>query len=362
MRIRLVRPLPVIGALSMVAPAIIAPAIVALAIVALVIGGGAIGGGAAARAEPPITSATREVHVLFLGNSFTARHNLAQLVKSMVEAGNPNCKFNVTTVIYGGRTPADHWRLYSQNFVNLSTLTVEQEQAAIAALEKAVEADPRDKYAANALNRYHRPLLKSLSESPPESPAGPRHRWDLVVLQSYRDDLDGEQSKYVEFVPKFAGLIQAQGGRTILYETTPLTQNEKPLTTAPDPRPVRQKEAVIAALAKRVDAIVVPMSTVALECQTVRPYLTLRYVNDAHLNKTMAYLTACTFYGALCGRSPQGLPIDTVTDTKPLDAKHRDQDQDGHPLTQKFSAKDAADLQRIAWEGLRRFREQAAGR
>jgi len=325
-----------------------------LTIVALAIGGVAIGGGESPAAEPPITSTTREVNVLFLGNSFTARHNLAHLVKSMVEAGNPNCRFNVTTVIYGGRTPADHWRLYSQNFVNFSTLTVEQEEAAIAALEKAVETDPRDKYSASALNRYHRPLLKSL--------AGPRHRWDLVVLQSYRDDVDGEQSKFVEFVPKFAELIKAQGGRTILYETTPLTQNEKPLTTPPDPRPVREKEAVIAALAKRVDAIVVPMATVALHCQTVRPDLTLRYVNDAHLNKTMAYLTACTFYGALCDRSPQGLPIDTVSDTKPLDAKHPDQDQDGHPLTQKFSAKDAADLQRIAWEGLRQFREQASGR
>lgn len=315
-----------------------------------------LSGVADCKADPPITSSTRELKVLFLGNSFTARHDLAQIVKSMIEAGNPNCKFDVTTVIYGGRTPEDHWRLHSQNFVNFSTLTIEQEQATIAALKKAVEADPKDKYAATALSRYHRPLLQSL--------AGPRHQWDLVVLQSYRDDVDGERSKFVEFVPKFAELIKAQGGRTILYETTPLTQNEQPLTTHPDPQPIREKEAVIGALARRVDAIVVPMSTVALHCQMVRPDLTLRYVNDAHLNKTMAYLTACTFYGALCDRSPEGLPIDTVSDTKPRDAKHPDQDMDGQPLTQKFSAKDTADLQRIAWDGLQRFRVQAtaAGR
>jgi hypothetical protein len=317
-----------------------------LAIVALTIRSGAV-----AKAEPPITPSTRELNVLFLGNSFTARHDLAHLVKSMIEAGNPNCKFNVTTVIYGGRTPADHWRLYSQNFVNFSTLTLEQEKASIAALEKAAEANPRDKYPANALNRYHRPLLESLK--------GPRHNWDLVVLQSYRDDVDGRQSKFVEFVPKFAELIKAQGGRTVLYETTPLTQNERPLTTTPDSQPIREKEAVIAGLAKRVDAVVVPMSTVALHCQTVRPDLTLRYVNDTHLNKTMAFLTACTFYAALCDRSPQGLPVDTVTDTKPLDAKHPDLDMDGNSLTQKFSAKDAADLQRIAWDGLKQFSEQA---
>ncbi|MGC3970991.1 MAG: SGNH/GDSL hydrolase family protein [Pirellulales bacterium] len=317
-----------------------------LAIVAI-----AFSGAAVSKAEPPITSSTRKVKVLFLGNSFTARHNLAHLVKAMIEAGNPNCKFDVTTVIYGGRTPADHWRLHSQNFVNFSTLTVEQEKASIAALEKMVEIAPRDKYAAGALSKYHRPLLESL--------AGPRHKWDLVVLQSYRDDMEGERSKFVEFVPKFAELVKAQGGRTILYETTPLTQNERPLTMSPDPRPIREKEAVIRALAQRVDAIVVPMATVALQCQTVRPDLTLRYVNDAHLNKTMAYLTACAFYGALCDRNPQGLPIDTVSDTKSRDAKHPDQDMDGEPLSQKFSPRDAADLQRIAWDGLQEFREQA---
>ncbi|MGC3967758.1 MAG: hypothetical protein QM775_10415 [Pirellulales bacterium] len=46
-----------------------------------------------------------------------------------------------------------------------------------------VEIDPRDKYAAGALSNYHRPLLEPLAD--------PRHKWDLVVLQSYRDDMEG---------------------------------------------------------------------------------------------------------------------------------------------------------------------------
>ena len=186
-----------------------------------------------------------------------------------------------------------------------------------------------------------------------------RKKWDIVVLQSYRDDLAGEKSLYVEYAPKYAELIKAQGGRVVLYETTPTTQNSKPLTSPPDSAVVTAKAKVIASLAKRIDATVVPMSMVALRCQTVRPDLALRYVSDGHLNQTMGYLTACTFYAALFNRSPEGLPIDTVNDTRTKDGKPA-QDPDGGPLKRTFQAKDRADLQRIAWEGLKQFKELAA--
>ena len=81
--------------------------------------------------------------------------------------------------------------------------------------------DPDDKYAASALSR-HRELSRSLD--------APRENWDIVVLQSYRDDLDGDRSLYVQYAPRFAELIKAQGGRVVLYETTPTTQNDRPLT------------------------------------------------------------------------------------------------------------------------------------
>ena len=53
----------------------------------------------------------KTLNVLFIGNSFTAGHNLAQVVKAMAEAGDPDLSFDVTTVIYGGRRLVDHWRL-----------------------------------------------------------------------------------------------------------------------------------------------------------------------------------------------------------------------------------------------------------
>ena len=291
------------------------------------------------------------LNVLFIGNSYTARHKLSQVVKAMAEAGNPNLRFDVSTVIYGGRRLVDHWRLGTQNFVKIAALTPGEEQATIKSLEEMLAKDPEDKYAKGALGR-HRELLKSLDS---------RHKkWDVVVLQSYRDDLRGDQSLYVEYAPKFAQLIKAQGGRVILYETTPTTQNAKPLTAPPDSKPVVEKAGTIAALAKRIDATVVPMSIVALRCQTDRPDLTLRFVNDAHLNQTLAYLTACTFYAALFDRSPEGLPIDTITDIRYLDSDHKNLDRDGDAIARTFSAKDRADLQRIAWEGFKQFEKIAA--
>jgi hypothetical protein len=122
---------------------------------------------------------------------------------------------------------------------------------------------------------------------------------------------------------------------------------------------VTAKARTIAALARQLDAIVVPMSMVALRCQTVRPDLTLRWIKDGHGNQTMGYLTACTFYAALFNRSPEGLPIDTVNDYGPKGDKAH-QDPDGGPMRRTLSAKDRADLQRIAWEGFKQFQQVTA--
>ena len=290
----------------------------------------------------------KTLNVLFIGNSYTARHNLSSVVKAMAEAGNPGLTFNRTDVIYGGRTLKDHWRLGTQNIVKQSTLTEAEEKATITALEKAVAADPKDKYSPSALKR-HRDLLPELESH--------RTPWDIVVLQSYRDDIEGDPTPYAQFAPKFAELVKAQGGRVILYETTPTTQNEKPLTAAPDAAPIMAKERAIAALANRIDAAVAPMALVAHRCQTERPDLTLRFINDAHLNQTLSYLTACTLYAAIFDRSPVGLPIDSITDTRHIEDGSNDKtkDRDGQPITRTFSDKDRADLQRIAWEGYSEF-------
>ena len=66
---------------------------------------------------------------------------------------------------------------------------------------------------------------------------------------------------------------------------------------------------------------------------------------------------ACTFDAALFDRSPEGLPIDSVTDIRFLDKDNRDKDRDGKPITRTFPPKERLALQRIAWEGYRKFKE-----
>lgn len=290
----------------------------------------------------------KTLNVLFIGNSYTARHNLAKVVMTMAESGNPDVSMNVSTVIYGGRRLVDHWRLGTQNFVRVEDLTQEEQEQTIAELEKTISDDPEDRYAKNAL-RNHQDLLENLEKR--------RTTWDVIVLQSYRDDLEGPESLYAQYAPKFAALAKAQKAKVILYETTPNTQNATPLSEAPDPAPVFQKARSISQLAKRLEAEVAPMSLIALRCQTERPDLTLRFINDAHLNHTMAYLTACAIYSAIFDKSPQGLAVDTITDIRFFNNTDKTKDRDGKPISRKFSDTDLADLQRIAWEGRQQFQE-----
>jgi len=297
------------------------------------------------RAAPADASA-RTLHVLFLGNSFTNRHTLARIVKDLAEAGDPNLKFEYMSVIYAGRTLADHWKFASQNYIQVATLTAEEQARTIASLAALAVQEPQNGHIRSALTR-HTTLARNLENH--------RQKWDVVVLQSYKDDLDGEQSSFCEYAPKFAALAKSAGARVVLYETTPNTQNERPLTSPPDPAPVIAKARVMAGLARRIGATVVPMSSVALRCQVTQPQFTLRYLNDAHPNQTMAYLTACTFYGALFDRSPAGLTVDTVTETRA--GNKAGEDPDGNPLTRQFSAQERAQLQAAAWDGLQWFRE-----
>ena len=291
---------------------------------------------------------TSTMRVLFIGNSYTARHDLANVVEAMAEERLTALDVEVTTVIYGGRTLSDHWRLGTQHILNQHQTTANDVQQTLRSLRKQLEANSDDRHARAAIKRQA-DFLQNLDTT--------RAKWDAVVLQSYRDDLDAEQSLYVKYAPRFAALAHGQGARVILYETTPTTQNKDPISDVPDAGPIHRKARIIAKLANEIDASVAPMSLVALRCQMVRPDLTLRFQNDAHLNQTMAYLSACAIYAALFDRSPEGLNIDSITDIRFFNDKDRSKDRDGAPITRKFSATDRADLQRIAWQSHLEFQK-----
>ena len=285
-----------------------------------------------------------ELNVLFIGNSYTARHNLADVVKEMAEAGNPGLSFNTTSVIYGGRTLKDHWRLGTQHIVNQHRVTKKEIQETVEALKEASN-DPKDRYAPAGLKRQ----TALLNSYPPS-----REKWDIIVLQSFRDDLKGDDSLYMQFAPKYAELANEQGARVILYVTTPTTQNAEALSTKPEKAPILKKTKSVARLANKIGANAAPMALVAHRSQSQRPDLPLRFINDAHLNQTLSYMSACTLYAAIFDKNPQGLPVTQVTDIRFLEGD-KTKDRDGLPITKVFSNRDRADLQRIAWEGYQEF-------
>ena len=303
-----------------------------------------------ANSQEKQNAAGKTMNVLFVGNSYTARHNLANVVKQLAEAGNPGMTFNPTQVIYGGRTLSDHWRLGTQHIVNQHSVTEQEVQETISHLQSLVQAKPKDKYNPSGLKRM-RALLKAI-----ENGTVDRFKWDLVVLQSYRDDLKGLESRYVKFAPQFSELAKAQGARVLLYETTPTTQNQFPLQQPYDPAPVMEKSKVMAQLARDCDAMIAPMAFVANQCQAGAPEIALRFKNDAHLNQTMAYLTACTMYSALFGKSPEGIEINSVTDIRYWENDRKTgKDRDGNPIKRVFSDKERLFLQRTAFNALQDF-------
>lgn len=302
------------------------------------------------------TNEKNTLNVLFIGNSYTARHSLANVIKQMAEAADPNLIFNPTTVIYGGQRLVNHWSFGTQNIVRQHSLTREEQLATIARIRESMGKNPEGKHFRGALGRQEK-LLAELDAGNMS-----RTKWDVIVLQSYRDDIDvapnAKETLYAQFAPRFAKLAEAQGARVVLYETTPTTQNAQPLTTKPDSAPIMDKVKNIARLANSTKSKVASMSLAGLRCQTERPDLSLRFVNDAHLNQTMAYLTACSVYAAIFNRSPVGLPVNSVTDIRFLEKdgqKDKDKDRDGKPITKTFSLKDLADLQRIAWNSYQEF-------
>ena len=79
----------------------------------------------------------KKLNILFLGNSFTARHDIAGLVERILEEGDPATDVQVQRVIYGGQNMFKHSTYYfSQSFIEQSTLSNEQINDRIARMKE----------------------------------------------------------------------------------------------------------------------------------------------------------------------------------------------------------------------------------
>lgn len=313
-----------------------------------------------------VSHAGEDVNILFLGNSFTFRHELPDLVETVLEEGDPDTNVNVKRITYGGQNMFKHSTYYfSQTFIEQSTITNEEIEARIEKMKAFLELNeppnPEEWTAhSKALHpgkvppfkgihshirsaiRNHEALLKE----------NPKTKWDYVVMQSYQDVSADPTEAYGKYATLLAKTIRENGAQVILYMTSPKTQNAEPVT---EPLKVEEAEKDIAvglALAKslRPRAIVsVPLAIKMI--QTGGTDLTFRYVNDGHPNQTGAFLTSNLFYAAMTGKSPEGFAYDTVVETKAKNGKN----PDGGELEKVFDEATKLKIQKAAYDAVQEF-------
>lgn len=322
-----------------------------------------------------VPSSAEELNILFLGNSFTARHDIAGLVETILEEGDPATDVQVQRVIYGGQSMFTHSTYYfSQSFIEQSTLTNDQIKERIATMKGFLKSDTAPnseewKQHWSSLGKkkvrfggIHKHITSAIRKHEALLRNNPRTRWDYVVLQSWRDVSEQPNQGYERYAAKLAKIVQAQGSEVILYMTSPETQNQEPVTEPYNVKSARRDTAVGLRMANALHPkAVIPVPLAIMNIQTAgadKPVadLVFRYHNDGHPNQTCAFLVANLFYAAMTGKSPEGLAFNSVTENKLQNGK----DPDGGQPTVVFDNNKRAYLQRMAYESVVEFNRSSA--
>ena len=315
-----------------------------------------------------------DLNVLFLGNSFTARHDIAGLVEQILEEGDSNTDVQVQRVIFGGQNMFKHSTYYfSQSFIEQSTLTEEAINKRIAAMHEFLKSDsPPNPEEWNqhwsSLGKMkvpfveiHKHITRAIKNHEALLRHNPKTEWDYVVLQSWRDVSEQPNQGYERYATKLAKIARSQGAEVILYMTSPETQNENPVTAPFNVASAERDTAVGLRMAKALKPkAVIPVPLAIKKIQTGdadKPgtKFTFRYHNDGHPNQTCAFLVANLFYAAMTGKSPEGLTFNSVTENKLKEGK----DPDGGQPTVVFDNEQKTYLQRIAYEAVQEFNRRS---
>ena len=319
------------------------------------------------------TSTAEELNILFLGNSFTARHDIAGLVEQILEEGDPGTDVKVQRVIYGGQNMFKHSSFYfSQSFIEQNTLTQVTINNRIEKMKEFLKNDTPPK--PEEWNRHwssvgkanvpfagiHKHISAAIKNHESLLRNNPKTKWDYVVLQSWRDVSEQPNQGYERYATKLAKIAKTQGSEVILYMTSPETQNQKPVTQPYNVVSANRDTAVGLRMAKDLQPkAVIPVPLAIKNIQTGdngKPGtdLVFRYQNDGHPNQTCAFLVANLFYTAITGKSPEGLTFNSVTETKLKKGK----DPDGGNPTVVFENDEKIYLQRMSREAVLEFKRK----
>jgi len=123
--------------------------------------------------------------------------------------------------------------------------------------------------------------------------------FDIVILQDHSRRAIEAPDSLLLFGEQWAAQIRGAGARPYLYLTWAREWN--PYMQQPITQTYRE-------LARRTDAVVVPVGPAWMRALELRPDLPLYDPDGSHPSPTGSYLTACVMYAVLTGQSPLGLP------------------------------------------------------
>ena len=315
-------------------------------------------------------SFAEEINILFLGNSFTARHDIAGLVEQVLEEGDPNTDVKVQRIIYGGQNMFKHSTYYfSQSFIEQTTIAEDEIAQRILTMKEFLKSDvaPNQEeweqhWAALGKTNVpfpdiHKHITKAIKNHEALLRNNPKTKWDYVVLQSWRDVSELPNQGYERYATKLARIAKPQNAELIFYMTSPETQNQDPVTepfnVAAADRDTKVGLRIASALQPKA---VIPVPLAIKNIQTGEANkpgtdFVFRYHNDGHPNQTCAFLVANLFYAAMTGQNPKGLTFNSVTETKLKKGK----DPDGGEPTVVFNNAEKAYLGRMAYESVLEF-------
>ncbi len=314
------------------------------------------------------SAAEKQVNILFLGNSFTFRHDLDQLVKQVFEEGQPGLQVNAQRVVYGGMSMYQHAELfYSQTFIQQHTIDDKTITDRIQRMEALLELEsPPKAYIhfwktirgnANVKAFPKSSIEKSIRDHKALLEDNPRTKWDYVVLQSWQDVYPDMDQGYAKYARLLAGVAREQGAKVIFYVTAPDIQNAEPVSGPQLQERVDREISVILELDKILKPFAIVHVPLAVNMiQQGGTGLTFCYKNDFHPNQYCAFLTSNMFYAAVFGESTEGFTYNTVTETNPK-GRGPGKDPDGNPATVVFDKKTKEYLQGMAYQAVMAFNQ-----
>jgi hypothetical protein len=172
-------------------------------------------------------------------------------------------------------------------------------------------------------------------------------KWAVVVLQ---DDLNmdwpGRAAEFYEYGRKLDQAIKQAGAETVFYMVYPYKDSKETTT--------QEIAAAYSKIGQDLGAKVAPVSLAFSRSLRERPDLDLYARDGEHPSWAGIYLEGCVLYATLFGRSPAGLTYrmqgNAIGDWKVSSLFEQSALLYLDGANWQISEKDAADLQRIAWE------------